>query len=215
MSLAKKSFSVLARDIFLLFSTLLTSIVIGRTLGPEIMGIWVIINIIPSYAEMIGRSKVDLSAVYYLGKGKYKVGDITNALNLIAFFSSILILMLIIFFFDLIALSLLKNSTDFYSIYIMIVLIVIPLNLFYLNYMYLHIFNEDVKSMNYMILTRALFMTLTCVPGLIFLNFQIPQLVFCFVTSYVLALFVGVLRFKHQQRDGAFINIKLIKDLFS
>ena len=215
MSIAKKSSSVLARDIFLLFSTFLTSIVIARTLGPEIMGIWVVINIIPSYAEMIGRSKVDISAVYYLGKGKYKVGDITNALNLVAFFSSILILMPIIFFFDLITLSLLKNDTDFYSIYVMIVLIIIPLNLFYLNYMYLHIFNEDVKSMNYMVLTRALFMTLTCIPGLLFFNFQIPQLVFCFIISYVLALFLGVSRFKHQQREGPFINKKLIKDLFS
>jgi O-antigen/teichoic acid export membrane protein len=215
MSLASKSFSVLGRDLFLLFSSLLSSVVIARTLGPEIMGIWVILNTIPSYAEMLGRTKVDLSAVYFLGKGKYKLGDITNALNIIAASSSLLILVLIAIFYDSIVLNLLKDNADLYSIYMMAILIVIPFNLFYMNYMYLHIFNEDVKSINYMILARALFMFLTFIPGLIFFNFEIPQLVFCFITSYGLALIVGVSRYKHQHRDGPFINKKLIKDLFS
>ena len=78
MNIANKAFSVLGRDLFLLFSNLVTSIVIARTLGPEIMGIWVILNTIPSYAEMFGRTKVDLAAVYFLGKGKYQIGDISS-----------------------------------------------------------------------------------------------------------------------------------------
>jgi len=59
MGLASKASSVLIRDLFLLVATLCTSVVIARKLGPEIMGIWVLINMIPSYAEMFGRSKVE------------------------------------------------------------------------------------------------------------------------------------------------------------
>ena len=82
MDLASKSLSVLIRDIFLVFSTLLTSVVIARTLGPEVMGVWIILNIIPSYAEMFGRTKVEIAAVFFLGKKVHSVGDVVATLNL-------------------------------------------------------------------------------------------------------------------------------------
>ena len=214
MSLANKSSSVLLRDIFLLFSTLFSSIVIARNLGPEIMGVWVALNIIPSYAEMLGRTKTDISAIYFLGKGKYVISEVTHALNLIAVFTSIIILAIIFFFFDYLSLSLLKDKKDAYLLSMIIILAAIPLNLIYLNYMCLHTFNEDVKSMNYMILTRALSMVVIIIPGLIFFNFEVIQLVSCFVLSYILGFLIGLLRFQHHKRKGPFINLLLIKNLF-
>lgn len=214
MSLANKSSSVLLRDIFLLFSTLFSSIVIARTLGPEIMGVWVALNIIPSYAEMFGRTRVDISAIYFLAKGKYVISEVTHALNLIAVFTSIIILAIIFFFFDYLSLSLLKDKKDAYLLSMIIILAAIPLNLIYLNYMYLHTFNEDAKSMSYMILTRALSMVVIVIPGLIYFNFDVMQLVICFVLSYLLGFFIGFLRFQHHKRKGPFINLLLIKNLF-
>ena len=67
MSLANKSASYLTRDIFLFITNLITSIVIARNLGPEIMGIWIALNFIPAYVEMFGRTKIDISSIYFLG----------------------------------------------------------------------------------------------------------------------------------------------------
>ena len=68
MSFAKKSFSILKRDILLFVLNVFTSIVIARKLGPELLGIWIIISLIPAYAEAFGRTKFDLAAVYFIGK---------------------------------------------------------------------------------------------------------------------------------------------------
>ena len=68
MSFGAKSFSVFKRDILLLVLNVLTSVVIARKLGPDLLGLWVIVSLIPSYAEAFGRTKFDLAAVYFLGK---------------------------------------------------------------------------------------------------------------------------------------------------
>ena len=215
MDLASKSLSVLIRDVFLLFSTLLTSVVIARTLGPEIMGVWIILNIIPSYAEMFGRPKVEVAAIYFLGKKFHSVGDVLATLNLIAGIVSSLIVVMILGAYDFLSVTLLKDDADKYSLSLVAVLMVIPLNFFYLNYMYLHTFKEDVLSINYMILSKALSMSCLLVPGLLFFDFAIPGLVFCLIFSHVLSLTIGIYRFDSEKRKGPVINIPLIKDLFN
>ncbi len=74
MSIANKAFSILKRDIVLFFSQLITSVIIARKLGPEMVGTWVILSMIPTYAESFGRIKFDIAAVYFLGKKKYSIG---------------------------------------------------------------------------------------------------------------------------------------------
>jgi len=215
MDLASKSLSVLIRDIFLLFSTLLTSVVIARTLGPEIMGIWIILNIIPSYAEMFGRTKVDLAAVYLLGKKFHSVGDVVATLNFIAGIVSLLIVAMLLGAYDSLSVTLLKDDVGKYSLSYVAVLVVIPLNFFYLNYMYLHNFREDVRSMNYMIISKALSMSCLVVLGLLFFAFEIAGLVFCLIFSNILSLTIGIYRFESEKRKGPAVNIPLIKDLFN
>ena len=214
MNLAKKAFSVLGRDFFLLFSNLATSVVIARSLGPEVMGIWVILNTIPSYAEMFGRTKVDLAAVYFLGKGKYQVGDISFALNSIAIITSGLIIALIMVFFDFLSAALLREEVVIYSPYLILMLSAIPLNLLYLNYMYLHIHNENVNAINSMILARALSMSGSAIVGLLFFEFLIPELVICFILSYAIGLCVGIYNSSYQKRTGPIFKFGLLKDLF-
>ena len=214
MSLANKSASYLTRDIFLFITNLITSIVIARNLGPEIMGIWIALNFIPAYVEMFGRTKIDISSIYFLGKGKYEIGDVRNALNLIASISGILIITLIIIFLENISITLFKEEFSLYTDYILLISVVIPLNLFYLNYLYLHNSKEDVVSMNYMILSRILTLSLVGIPGLIFFNFGVFHLVCCIIGSYIFALTVGVSRFEDSPRKGPFLNIKLLRDLF-
>src|SRR5262245_11763044 len=100
MSLANKSFSVLLRDVVLLGTNLVTSVVIARGLGPHMVGLWVVLNMIPSYAETLGRLKADAGAIYFLGSGAHAVGDVVFALNAIALVSGTLIVLPVLFGFE-------------------------------------------------------------------------------------------------------------------
>ena len=74
IKLTDKFLSLFTRDVILFFSTLLTGIVIARELGPDMMGIWTILLLIPGYAEAFGRLQFDISSVYFIGKKKRTLG---------------------------------------------------------------------------------------------------------------------------------------------
>ena len=93
MSFSEKSFSLLQREIFLFILNLATGIIIARVLGPTMMGLWIILSLIPSYAEAFGRLKFDVAAVYFLGKGKSNIGEMVFILNFITFLISTIIIL--------------------------------------------------------------------------------------------------------------------------
>ncbi len=90
--LSAKSFSLFKRDAFLFVTNLATGIVVARKLGPEALGVWVILQMILAYAESFGRIKCDIAAVYYLGQKKYEVADVVLTLNALAIITSTLII---------------------------------------------------------------------------------------------------------------------------
>lgn len=79
------------RDALLFMTETLTSILIARKLDLDVMGIWMIISLIPIYAETIGRLKFDIAAIYFLGKGDFEERDVERTLISIAIFLSIVI----------------------------------------------------------------------------------------------------------------------------
>ena len=88
MSIADKSSSLLKRDVFLYATKLCTSVIIARKLGPEVFGVYLILLLIPSYAECFGRLKFDAAAIYFLGKQKYRLSEMVVTLNFFALFTS-------------------------------------------------------------------------------------------------------------------------------
>ena len=80
----------------LLLTNLGTGIIVARTLGPSVLGVWMILGILPSYAEAFGRLKVDVASVYIIGKGEFKSESVLFILNVIALLSSGLMVALII-----------------------------------------------------------------------------------------------------------------------
>ena len=68
MTFTDKLFSLFTRDV-VLFGPLLTSVVIARHRS-EKMGIWTLLLLIHRYAEAFGRLQIDVSSVYFIGKGK-------------------------------------------------------------------------------------------------------------------------------------------------
>ena len=63
MSLGEKSFSLFKREVILYVLQIFTSAVIARVLGPNLLGVALILNMIPTYAETFGRLKFDIAAV--------------------------------------------------------------------------------------------------------------------------------------------------------
>jgi len=69
LDFANKAFSLLQRDIFLFTTNLITGILVARKLGPGIFGVWVILQMIPAYAEAFVEQKW-ISRRYIFGQGE-------------------------------------------------------------------------------------------------------------------------------------------------
>ena len=217
MSFANKSFSVFKRDILLFVLNVFTSIVIARKLGPELLGIWVIVCLIPGYAEAFGRIKFDLAAVYFIGKKKYIENEVMFHLNIIAILTGIFIVALIFIFKDDIILLLFngesKNLTLIYAI-----LPIIPLNFLFFNYSYLLISREDVEYYNIMIVVKAIIGSGGACLLLLIFDLGLWSVLVSSVISVLVALILGIWRFNQMNVNSKMtykLNKNLLKDFFN
>lgn len=156
MNLTDKFFALFQRDAILFFATLLTGIVIARQLGPELMGMWTILLLIPGYLEAAGRSQYDISAVYFLGKKKADLGEVALALHLTAAASTVLAGGIFFSNFEWFYSQLFSNIEIDLRVYAAAIFFVFPLRLIYLNASYLLIAQEDIKNYNIVVTTQAL-----------------------------------------------------------
>lgn len=214
MDIANKSFSLLQRDIFLFVTNLLTGVIVARMLGPVSMGLWVILSMIPSYAESFGRLKFDIAAVYYLGKGKYQVGDVVSTLNVLALVSSAFIVFPIVWQIDWIYQVLFAKSTVDVKYLIYFVLPQIPLHFLYMNYSYLFIHREDVRTYNRMVVIQALVSSLGGILLLVVFKLGLLAVIIASTVSILVSVLYGIMKFGPVSRSRL-INVSLVKDMFS
>lgn len=215
MSIAKKSFSLLQRDIFLFFTNLVTGVVIARKLGPEVLGLWVILSIIPGYAEAFGRTKADIAAVYYLGTGKYDIGEVIFNLNIVALCSSLIIIVPILWQFNWLYNVLFGNSKINVQLYMYITLLQIPLQFLYMNYSYLYIYQEDTKTYNMMVVIQAIISSFLGILLLIVFNLGLMAVVIASILSLMLSVLYGILKFGPSENKKNRVNFSLIKKLLN
>lgn len=213
MSLSSRSLAVFTREVLLFGSNMVTSLIVAHVLGPHLAGIWIILALIPSYAELLARIKADIAAVYYLGKGKYALGDVVFSLNAIALVTSAIILLAIIIWFDAFKMALFGANSQNMGVLIYIMLLQIPINFLYLNYTYLHIYKEDVNSLNLMVVTRALVSSLLIITSLAVFDFGLFGVVAGSTIGLICALCVGIFRFGLVSRTGPLFNADLLRDL--
>ena len=173
MTFTDKLFSIFTRDVVLFGTTLLTSVVIARYLGPEKMGIWTLLLLIPGYAEAFGRLQIDVSSVYFIGKGKVKLGEATFILHLVSVI--ILSVMGLVGFLniDFLHNQIFKNVEMDVKKLIYGVFLIIPLRFIYINYSYLLVAREEIKSYNKLIIIQAITTSLLSVVMVMLMNFGI------------------------------------------
>ena len=214
MSLAAKSTSILKRDVFLYATKIFTSVIIARKLGPEMLGVYVILSLIPSYAESFGRMKFDIAAVYFLGKQKYRMGEMVLTLNLLALVTSGLTVGIILWQFDWIYSVLFSKTTYDASLLMQFIMLQIPLHFLWMNYSYLILHLEDVVTYNRMIIINALVSSLLAVVLLLFFDLSLWAVAGSAVLGTLLSLLYGIIGLGHTGSAGKLVNLPLIRDLF-
>jgi O-antigen/teichoic acid export membrane protein len=215
LSLSAKSFSLLKRDIFLFGTNLITGVVVARKLGPDALGLWIILQMIPTYAEVFGRMKFDIAAVYFLGRGKYKTGEVVFTLNLLAVVASFAIIGIFLIGYDWFCGYLFGNAASDVTVFIYLMLLQIPLQFLYINYSYLFIHREDVEHYNRMTVIKALFASCVSIPLLLCFDLGLTAVAVPAVLATLLGLLYGIICFRSAESTGMRVNLSIIRDLFS
>lgn len=214
MSLSEKSFSLFKRDVFLFVTNLITGVVVARILGPTALGLWVILQMILAYAEGFGRLQWDTAAIYLLGQKKYQLSDVVFTLNAAALIMSGLIIGLVLWQFEWVYHLLFSKSESDVRLYMAVILMQIPLQFLNVTYTYLHIFREDVKAYNGMVIIRSLFSSVVGITLLVVFKLGLMAVVVSSILSLFVGLAYGVLKFGPTGGPKRLFNPALIRDLF-
>lgn len=213
MSIAKKSFSIFQCSLFAFAVNLITGAFIARILGPVGMGVWVILMMVPSYAEAIGRFKLDIAAVYYLGQKKYRLGEMCFVLNILALITSAVLLIVLVWQRDFIRTYLFKDVQDSMNL-VYLIAVFIPLHFISMNYTYLLTHMEDARSYNILFLILNVLSPILAVFFLIVFKWGVASLVIATLVSVVVGIFYGSWKIQKIEKMVPNFNLTLIKDLF-
>ena len=213
MSVAARSLSVLKRDAVLTLTNLATGAIVARVLGPDILGVWVILQLIPTYAEAFGRIKADTAAVYYMGRSQHTIADVVRALHAIALATSLAILILVLVRLDWITTQLFGVTSANVRWYVLLMAAQVPLLFVYMNYTYLFIQREDFKSYNRMVLLRAIAGSALSVTLLLVFHLNLAGVAIGSTFGVVAGAAYGALRFDSGDRRTAVLNTQVLKDL--
>ena len=200
---------------FLFVTSLLSSVVIARLLGPEVLGMWILYNLISNQSEAFFRLKTDYAAVYYLERKKYDLASIIRALTFIACITSAMISIVIIIFQDELLLYLFKKDFQNSHLFLYIIILQIPLSFLYSNYIYLHIYKGDVKALNGMVLTRAIVSAVLNISFIYFLGLGLLGIILGSTLGICAGLIIGWYKLEKVGIPINKLDWKIYEDLLS
>ena len=208
-----KFFAIFNRDALLFFSTLLTGIVIARQLGPEMMGVWTILLLIPGYAEAIGRLKFDVSSVYFLGQKKAVLGELTFLLHILATTAALIMVLVFIGNFEWFYSQLFQNVEEDVRVFAYFILSIIPLRLIYLNYSYLLVAIEDFRAYNIQVILQALVTSFFSIGLILVFGFGIIGALIGSIIGLTVSIVYGAVKIQGVERISLGLNFGLIFDM--
>lgn len=193
----------------------ITSIAIARTLGPEIMGLWVILSLVTIYAETFGRLKLEVASVYYLGQGKYSEKDAERTLNSVAILVSAIICLPTLVWSKQLCLYLFDGSIN-NLFYLRVILLQVPFSFLYMNYSYLLIYKENTGIYNRMTIIKALVSSVGALLLIYVFNLRLGGVVYSSIASVLFGFIYGFFNSKILPEKGLkLINLSLLRDFAS
>ena len=188
ISIFSSAFSIFQRSIFIYVLTILNGVVVARALGPEILGVWVLVALVSSYAEGFGRLKTDMASVYILGSEKANPEEILFSITFFAIISSFIIVFVLYWQIELIENILFKNTNLSYRKELICIIFLLPFEFLLLNYSYFYIALENVVLYNRI---RALQATVNFVAVVFFIvamDFKLWAIVLAKILSVIITL---------------------------
>ena len=140
--------SVFKRDIFIYCLTIAVSIIVARTLGPEILGIWIALSLISQYADFFARLKSDLASVQFLGEAEYSRETILFGSSIIALFTSLAIVGMLLYLQDNIMALILGDDSAQYHIIFLLIVACLPFEFLLSCYKYFYLGVENINFYN-------------------------------------------------------------------
>jgi O-antigen/teichoic acid export membrane protein len=210
VNIADKLFSIFTRDVVLFVTTLLTGVVIARYLGPEKMGIWTLLLLIPGYAEAFGRLQLDVSSVYFIGKRKIKLGEATFILHSVSVIMVTVIALVGFLNIDFLHNQIFKNVEMDVREFIYGVFLIVPLRFIYINYSYLLIAREEIKAYNKLIIIQALTTSVLSVGMIILMDFGILGALIGNVLGLLVSIIYGIAKVDSIDKIRPNFNTSLI-----
>jgi len=209
-SIFKLAFSILQRDVFIFVLSILTGALVARKLGPDLLGVWVLLSLVPSYAEAFGRLKTDVASIYILGSKQEKPQEILFFNNFVALITSLSISLALLWQLDFIDQMLFNQSTSHkYELFLLICFI--PFEFLLLNYSYYFIAQENISTYNKLNLYRALLNAILIYLFLFFYDFNILGVVLSkIIPSFIILLFAWI---SVDRRDWKAFSFKFNKSL--
>ena len=209
-SIFKLAFSILQRDVFIFVLSILTGALVARKLGPDLLGVWVLLSLVPSYAEAFGRLKNDVASVYILGSKQEKPQEILFFNNFVALITSLSISLALLWQLDFIDQMLFNQSTS-HKHELFLLICFIPFEFLLLNYSYYFIAQENVSTYNKLNLYRALLNAILIYLFLFFYDFNILGVVLSkIIPSFIILLFAWI---SVDRRDWKAFSFKFNKSL--
>lgn len=142
-----KSFGVLGGSVLIHVVQIVAGAIIARWLGPREMGMWLILLMIPSYAEILGRLHLDEAAVFVVGRGAYRVGEVAFALGVVSLASAGILIGAFAAAREWLFATFLRDLADA-RVYAYWMVGYVPVSFLALNYNYLLLADEDVAGYN-------------------------------------------------------------------
>jgi O-antigen/teichoic acid export membrane protein len=188
VSLFNFAFAIMQREIFVQILNLLTGVIVARTLGPEMLGVWVLLTLVSAYAEGFGRLKTDVSSIYILGSQKVREEVILFSTSLFAIFSSLAIVAIFFWQFDFLESLLFKGPSGSYREELVWIILLIPLEFLLVNLSYFFISLENILFYNRIKVLQAILNFFFMVVLIIFLDLSLWALVIARIFSTVIPL---------------------------
>ena len=177
------------------------------------MGIWTILVLIPGYAEAVGRSQYDQSAVYFIGKKKADLGEVTYILHLTAVASVLLVGSALFLNFEWFYQRLFVNIEPDVRAFAAAMFLLFPLRLIFLNYTYLLIAQEDIKAYNTLVVLQALSTALLSIFLIVVLDAGLSGALAGSLTGAFVAIAYAAFMNHRLPRLSLKLNIKLCLDM--
>lgn len=189
-SLRDGMFRLFRFNVLTFVARLVTSAIVARVMGPAAMGVWLLLSLLPTYAEGFGRLKADLAAVYVLGQGRWSLGEVATALNVIALISGGACALGLIVAQPLVVPWLFGPAGVSPWLYLATVMI-IPVHFLAMGYAYLLLHLEDVTAYNTQSFFRSVFAGVLASALLLLTELRVSAMVLSLLLGAILGLAYG------------------------